>query len=115
MSPHRKLPHSDLIEKCTGQITLLEGRPLYMMLEQSQTLILIVRPFPEQHAIQGRGLLQGDFIASDINWKAHFDFPCLRISDITSYQILTRRELPMYIGMNFTSDLLAELIRGDHE
>ena len=34
---------------------------------------------------------------------------------IANYQILTRRELPLYIGYKFTSPLLAELIRGDHE
>ena len=34
---------------------------------------------------------------------------------IYGYKVITRRELPLYIGDRYTSPLLAEIIRGDHE
>jgi len=51
-------------------------------------------------------VIEGVFIAGSI---LVFDLPC---SDITSYHILTGRELPLLIGYKYTTGLLAELIKG---
>jgi len=72
--------------------------------------------------------IEGDFIAGDINYYNDLQITSLKLtktfiyrnrldyimhSDISSYEILTRRELPLLIGYNYTTPLLAELIRGE--
>lgn len=55
----------------------------------------------------GADVIEGALIAGNI-WTN--DLPC---SDITSYRVLTRRDLPLLIGYKHTTSLLAELIKGE--
>ena len=59
--------------------------------------------------------LFGELIASDIHpvWKENGKLNDVYLPDITEYRIVPLEELPMYIGMKYTSPLLAQLIKGE--
>jgi len=56
----------------------------------------------------------GTFIASEIINETSYHTHIRRLL-ITNYQILTRRELPLLIGYKYTTDILAELIKGSDD
>lgn len=60
--------------------------------------------------------IQGKLIASSNRLSGYCWSPGLLSilkSDILEYRVLTRRDLPLYIGMKHTTPLLAQLIKGE--
>lgn len=108
MPQHRKIVFTDSL---IGQIIK------FSFISKDETLTVIFRVISHYTSYEDTYTLLGDFIAGDVFSNPSLvslgEFSVLRQKDITQYQILTVRDLPLYIGMKHTTPLLAQLIKGE--
>lgn len=120
MPKNRKLFSPETIdESLIDEIVLFKMKDLPTGDDKSIEVILIVK-----HLYPNTNRIEGHFIAGDIEESYYDSAPDtdpfgntdrlkynIWLTSITGYRILTKKDLPLLLGYEYTTDLLAELIK----